>query len=81
MRLGDEYRVTMVKELLPTRISDPANYNPATKKLIDRPSTMQDVADFVAEYINSDVCTSLSPVDFWSHESFSRLVSSLLHGS
>ncbi|KAI0704900.1 RdRP-domain-containing protein [Cytidiella melzeri] len=51
---GDEYRVTMLKSLLPTRTYPPASYDPAKRKLLDRPSTMQDVADFVTEYITSD---------------------------
>lgn len=33
----------------------PAAYKPAEMKLLLRPSTMEDVADFVADYINSDV--------------------------
>ena len=45
----------MVEKLLPTRTYPPANYNPAKKKLLDRPSTMEDVADFVTEYLTSDV--------------------------
>ncbi|EKM60969.1 uncharacterized protein PHACADRAFT_168316 [Phanerochaete carnosa HHB-10118-sp] len=52
---GDEYRVTMLDPLLPPRTYLPASYTPAEKKLLDRPSTMKDVADFVMEYINSDV--------------------------
>lgn len=53
--LGDEYRVTMLDYLLPRRLHEPASYSPAQRKVLDRPSTMQDVAEFVAEYINSDV--------------------------
>lgn len=34
---------------------EPAEYAPTEKKLLDRPSTMDDVADFVMEYIISDV--------------------------
>ncbi len=45
----------MWEPLLPTRTYAPANYNPAKRKLLDRPSTMQDVAEFVTEYITSDV--------------------------
>ena len=52
---GDEYRVTMLRSLRPRRISAPANYTPAPKRLLDRPSTVQDIAEFVAEYIYSDV--------------------------
>ncbi|KAF7791939.1 hypothetical protein EIP86_002965 [Pleurotus ostreatoroseus] len=51
---GDEYRVTMIESLMPTRTFAPADYTPAPKKTLDRPSTMQDVADFVVDYINSD---------------------------
>ncbi|KAI0793415.1 RdRP-domain-containing protein [Abortiporus biennis] len=51
---GDVYCVTSLAELLPPRTYQPADYNPAQKHILDRPSTMQDVADFVTEYINSD---------------------------
>lgn len=51
---GDEYRVTMWEPLIPPRIYEPAEYAPAPKKVLDRPSTMRDVAEFVTEYINSD---------------------------
>lgn len=34
---------------------EPASYNPAPKNFLDRPSTMADVAEFVMQYINSDV--------------------------
>lgn len=53
--IGDEYRVSMLESLMPPRTYPPARYPPAQKKMLDRPSTMQDVADFVVEYINSDV--------------------------
>lgn len=39
----------------PDKDSSPANYDPAPKKMLDRPSNMLDVADFVMEYISSDV--------------------------
>jgi hypothetical protein len=39
------------------RIHEPSLYKAAPKKLLDRPSTMQDVAEFFMEYINSDVRT------------------------
>ena len=51
----------MLDYLLPRRVSPPANYSPAKRKILDRPSTMQDVAEFVAEYINSDVGTLKLP--------------------
>ncbi|KAF5377659.1 hypothetical protein D9615_005257 [Tricholomella constricta] len=37
------------------RTYPPASYEQAKKKLVDHPSTMVDVAEFVMEYINSDV--------------------------
>ncbi|KAI8995541.1 RdRP-domain-containing protein [Trametes punicea] len=52
---GDVYNVTTMPELLPPRTYEPASYEPAKRKLVDHESTMVDVAEFVAEYINSDV--------------------------
>ncbi|KAH9829378.1 RNA dependent RNA polymerase-domain-containing protein [Rhodofomes roseus] len=54
---GDMYHVTCVpQDLLPPTAScdSPASYNPAKRKILNRPSTMQDVATFVAEFIISD---------------------------
>lgn len=56
---GDEYVVTERHDLRPTRTCDPANYEPAKRRLLDHESTMNDVADFVAEYISSDVSVGL----------------------
>jgi RNA-dependent RNA polymerase len=52
---GDVYNVAFLKDLHPLRNFGPAVYKPATRKELLRPSTMDDVADFVADYINSDV--------------------------
>ncbi|KAI1797790.1 RdRP-domain-containing protein [Ganoderma leucocontextum] len=51
---GDVYNVTTRYDMLPPRTYKPASYDPAQKKLVDHESTMEDVADFVAEYISSD---------------------------
>ncbi|KAH9937600.1 RdRP-domain-containing protein [Fomitopsis serialis] len=51
---GDVYNVTPMPGLRPPRHHGPASYDPATRKLVDHDSTMEDVADFVAEYISSD---------------------------
>ncbi|TFY68358.1 hypothetical protein EVJ58_g1048 [Rhodofomes roseus] len=51
---GDVYNVTPMRELHPSRAYEPASYEPAKRKLVDHESTMEDVADFVAEYISSD---------------------------
>jgi RNA-dependent RNA polymerase len=52
---GDVYNVAFLQDLFPSQNIPPATYEPAPKKLLPRPSTMDDVADFVADYINSDV--------------------------
>lgn len=59
---GDVYNLIPLDdfpEFEPSRLSPPASYDPAPKKYLDRPSTMADVAEFVMEYINSDVNFSL----------------------
>lgn len=55
---GDVYNLIPLDEIPefePSMLSPPADYDPAPKKLLDHPSTMADVAEFVMEYINSDV--------------------------
>ncbi|EJF66614.1 RdRP-domain-containing protein [Dichomitus squalens LYAD-421 SS1] len=51
---GDEYNVTTRPDLMPKRTYDPASYEPAPRKMVDHESTMDDVAEFVAEFISSD---------------------------
>ncbi|KAF8807563.1 RNA-directed RNA polymerase 2 [Phlegmacium glaucopus] len=55
---GDLYNLIPLNDLPkfhPTKLYPPAKYDPAPKKELDRPSTMADVAEFVMDYINSDV--------------------------
>ncbi|KAI0033371.1 RNA-directed RNA polymerase 2 [Vararia minispora EC-137] len=55
---GDLYNLIPLKEcpeFFPQSIYRPATYEPAEKKMLDRPATMRDVADFIVDYINSDV--------------------------
>ena len=58
---GDVYNVTTRSGLLPERTFTPADYDPAPRKFVDHESTMEDVAEFVAEYINSDVSDCMCP--------------------
>ncbi|KAI0724458.1 RdRP-domain-containing protein [Cerioporus squamosus] len=51
---GDVYNITTRPGLLPEKTFYPADYEPAPKKFVDHESTMEDVAEFVAEYISSD---------------------------
>lgn len=55
---GDTYNLLPLKDLpefKPSITRPPALYNPAPKKILERPSTMDDVAEFFMEYITSDV--------------------------
>ncbi|THH34016.1 hypothetical protein EUX98_g21 [Antrodiella citrinella] len=51
---GDVYCCTMLEALLPKTTYGAAEYKPAEKLMLARPSTMKDVANFVTEYISSD---------------------------
>lgn len=55
---GDTYNLLPLKDLpefTPYTTHAPAMYDAAPRKLLDRPSTMDDVAEFFTEYITSDV--------------------------
>jgi RNA dependent RNA polymerase. len=59
---GDEYNLIPLNDLpgfRPTRQETPAEYDKAPRKILKRHSTMDDVASFVIEYINSDVSPAL----------------------
>ena len=56
---GDVYNLVplnLLPEFLPEKLSAPANYEAVPRKEVSHPSTMKDVAEFVMDYINSDVC-------------------------
>ncbi|THU88603.1 RdRP-domain-containing protein [Dendrothele bispora CBS 962.96] len=57
---GDLYDVIMCPELLPTRNADPADYTSIGTHEIDRECDVNDICDFIVEYINSDVLGLLS---------------------
>lgn len=44
-----------MKALLPTVTYQPADYHTAEKKMLSYPSAREDVADFITEYLYSDV--------------------------
>ncbi|XP_006461307.1 RNA-dependent RNA polymerase [Agaricus bisporus var. bisporus H97] len=55
---GDIYNLLPLavhKSLTPLRYFKPGKYTSGERKCLDKPSTMKDVADFVMEYIISDV--------------------------
>jgi RNA-dependent RNA polymerase len=49
------FSVICYDPLLPIIVEDPASYAPCKAKEIDRDSTVEDICDFVVEYINLDV--------------------------
>ncbi|KAG6854694.1 hypothetical protein C0991_002405 [Blastosporella zonata] len=57
---GDQFSVICYEPLLPTDIDEAADYESAGTKTIDRDSTVDDICDFIVEYINSDVLGLLS---------------------
>jgi RNA-dependent RNA polymerase len=53
--LRDMFSVICYDPLLPTTFEDAASYESCGTKKIDRDSTVEDICDFIVEYINSDV--------------------------
>ncbi|KAL1717864.1 hypothetical protein EV715DRAFT_202147 [Schizophyllum commune] len=55
---GDEYNLIPLNdhpEFRPRRIEKAASYRPAPRKTLSRAANMDDVSDFVVDYINNDV--------------------------
>ncbi|KAL6305270.1 RdRP-domain-containing protein [Sparassis latifolia] len=57
---GDEYTLIKYGPLLVTEQIEPASYQSAGTSELDRDSTIEDICDFIVEYINSDVLGLLS---------------------
>ncbi|KAI6013233.1 RNA dependent RNA polymerase-domain-containing protein [Pisolithus marmoratus] len=55
---GDTYAVVQYGPLLDLRPQKPGAYPPVTPFTLGRPSTVNDVCDFIVEYIHSDVVIS-----------------------
>ncbi|KAH7104770.1 RdRP-domain-containing protein [Auriculariales sp. MPI-PUGE-AT-0066] len=52
---GDLYNICPLLELHPPRTCEPATYPPAERHILPQPATIDDIADFVVEFINSDL--------------------------
>jgi hypothetical protein len=52
---GDLYNVVTLPNLHPPRTHTPGEYKPVQRVELNRPCTIIDIADFVVDYINSDV--------------------------
>ncbi|KIJ69127.1 hypothetical protein HYDPIDRAFT_23984 [Hydnomerulius pinastri MD-312] len=57
---GDMYEVIQYGEFLVPEHHDPASYPSVAPFKLDRPSTIDDICDFIVEYINSDVVGLIS---------------------
>ena len=51
----DMFSVICYDPLLPAKVEDAASYESCGTKEIDRDSTVEDICDFIVDYINSDV--------------------------
>ncbi|KZS97021.1 RdRP-domain-containing protein [Sistotremastrum niveocremeum HHB9708] len=52
---GDTYIISPLPDLMPTRkVADPGAYLPAPKRLIDSDASINDIADFVCDFIAND---------------------------
>ncbi|KAG6844915.1 hypothetical protein H0H87_002399 [Tephrocybe sp. NHM501043] len=56
----DQFSIICYEPLLPAETDDAADYGPGKTKEIDRDSTVDDICDFIVEYIKSDVLGLLS---------------------
>lgn len=52
---SDLFAVIINEHLLPNEPYDPANYEPHKFNPLEQDCTVEDICDFVVEYINSDV--------------------------
>lgn len=52
---SDLYSIIHYGPLLPTEHAEAASYEPVKGHYLDRASTVDDICDFVVEYLNSDV--------------------------
>ncbi|KAF7337989.1 RNA-dependent RNA polymerase [Mycena venus] len=57
---SDMYSVIQYSPLLPPNQEEPAEYPDGATLTLDRDSTVEDICDFIVEYINSDVLGLLS---------------------
>ncbi|EIN05637.1 RdRP-domain-containing protein [Punctularia strigosozonata HHB-11173 SS5] len=51
---GDVFNVSQFADIFPRHLHPPASYEAAVRKELDRDSTIEDVMDFVVDFINND---------------------------
>ena len=52
---SDLFAIILYEPLLPSSCDDAARYDPGGTLTLDRDSTVEDICDFVIQYIKSDV--------------------------
>ena len=57
--ISDEFLVIKDPSLLPTDHEEPSSYDAVDPKMLDRPSTIDDICTFFVEYMQSDLAVSL----------------------
>ncbi|TFK57668.1 RdRP-domain-containing protein [Heliocybe sulcata] len=57
---GDIFNLILDPGLMPERVSAPGAYESLGDKTLDRPCTVEDIADFVIDYIKSDLLGQIS---------------------
>lgn len=63
----DLFSVIGYDPILPVTIEAPAAYSPADTKNLGRDSTVDDICDFIIEYIHSDVLVGTPPLLLSQH--------------
>lgn len=51
---GDEYDLVALKSLHPPSVYNPGKYDSVPRRMLDQACTIEDVADFVVDFINND---------------------------
>ena len=59
--LRDLFSIIFHESLMPIQAEDPANYEGLGTLELDREATVEDICDFIVEYINSDVLVCWFP--------------------
>ncbi len=60
------FSVICYDSLLPNVIESPASYTPLPTKDLQRDSTVEDICDFIVEYIHSDLLVCIWSSRLWS---------------
>ena len=60
LRCSDLYDIIMCEDLLYSQQEKPLDFDPGETFQLNRPATVDDICNFIVEYINSDVVVCMS---------------------